>query len=72
MSSSEPNSFNQQETFSTLGIVLLITLIISSIIQFLMQNVIMINQGVIYYSNIEQRENNSLHDDIDLIGKDVE
>lgn len=72
MSSSEPNSFNQQETFSTLGIVLLITLIISSIIQFLMQNVIMINQGVIYYSNIEQRENNSLHDDIDLIGKDIE
>lgn len=57
---------------STLGILILVSFIIANIIGFIMQNVIMINQGIIYYSNKEQQENNSLRDDIDLIGQDIE
>ncbi|AXG74950.1 hypothetical protein DVK85_12210 [Flavobacterium arcticum] len=63
---------NNQDTFSTLGILMLLSLIISTLVAYFLNNLIMISQGVIYYSGREANENNSLQADIDLIGTDFE
>jgi len=59
-----------QETFSFLGLMVLITFILSLIFAYVLSNLIIINQGIIYYSAREENENLSLHSGIDLIGRD--
>lgn len=58
-----------EEGFLTItGIVVLISFIITTIANYLLGNLIYINQGMIYYSYREEHENHSAKTDIDLIG----
>ncbi|KAF2516890.1 hypothetical protein E0W68_11790 [Flavobacterium salilacus subsp. salilacus] len=61
-----------EDAFSTLGTLMLVSFIISILVSYLLNNLIMISQGIIYYSSREVNENNSLQADIDLIGTDIE
>lgn len=60
------------EAFTLMGIIALIGFLIYTIFAFLVGNFLIINQGMIYYSAREADENNSLNNEIDLIGSDVE
>lgn len=57
---------------SFFGIMMLVTIILSTLLSFVLTNLTIIGQGIIYYSNVEQQQNNSLHSDIDKIGSDFE
>ncbi|MBY8963908.1 hypothetical protein KJK34_14200 [Flavobacterium sp. D11R37] len=63
---------DQADALSTMGVLMLVSFLISSVVGYLLTNVLLINQGMIYYSSRENIENNSLHSDIDLIGTDIE
>ncbi|QYJ67477.1 hypothetical protein [Flavobacterium litorale] len=72
MMSSNKYDGSSTDTASTLGQLLLISTLLSVLLSYLLNNLIMVNQGIIYYSAREADENNSLHADIDLIGNDLE
>ena len=55
-----------------MSITMIISFIIQTVIGFVIGNFIMVNQGMIYYSCLEQDENRSLENEIDLIGSDIE
>jgi hypothetical protein len=63
---------DQANALSTMGVLMLVSFLISGVVGYLLTNVLLINQGMIYYSSREHDENNSLHSDIDLIGTDIE
>lgn len=63
---------NQEETFSTMSIVVSAVLVIATISNYTLQNLIFINQGIIFYSLTDEKENISIKSDIDLIGSDSE
>lgn len=63
---------NSQETFSTLGILMIVVFIISILANYILHNLLMINQGMIYYSIREKIENKSSFSDIDSIGTNFE
>ncbi|OIQ17297.1 MAG: hypothetical protein BM557_08790 [Flavobacterium sp. MedPE-SWcel] len=63
---------NHADTMSSFGILILIVFIISTALSYLLSNIIVVNQGIIYYSSKEEIENNSLRSDIDLIGENIE
>lgn len=63
---------NTDQTFTTMSVVLSAVMVISIILNYTLQNLIFVNQGIIYYSVKEEEENNSIKSDIDLIGKDGE
>lgn len=56
------------EQFSFLMLMFGITMILSILMNFIFQNFILINQGLIYYSMREEKENNTPESEIDLIG----
>lgn len=60
------------ETFYTMGIVFAIIMVFSILLSYIFNNFILINQGLIYYSLQEEKENNSTKSQIDLIGSDIE
>lgn len=66
----DPNTAT--DVMATMSITMIISFIIQTVIGFVIGNFIMVNQGMIYYSCIEQDENRSLENEIDLIGSDVE
>lgn len=68
----ENNAPGKEETFSTIGILMLIVFMVYIVLTYLLSNVVMIGHGMIYYSCKEQNENKSLHNEIDLIGSDFE
>lgn len=59
-------------SFSVLGIALLITFIVSTLTGFILGNILFINQGIIFYTYMEEYENRSAQTEIDLIGLDSE
>jgi hypothetical protein len=61
-----------EDTFSTVGILMLVMFMLYIILAYFLGNLVMIGHGMIYYSCIEQNENKSLHNEIDLIGTDLE
>lgn len=66
---------NQQQTIETLSfmtIMMTIAMIVSILFNYTLQNLIFINQGIIYYSSKEELENNVIKNDIDLIGSEGE
>ena len=63
---------NRADTMSSFGLLILIVFIISTALSYLLSNIIVVNQGIIYYSSKEETENNSLSSDIDLIGENIE
>lgn len=74
---SSPESINgvQNQTIDNLSFMMIlmsIIMIISILFNYLLQNLIFINQGMIYYSSKEEKENHTTKNNIDLIGTDVE
>lgn len=69
-----PESFqeNPSESFSLITLVMTTIMIISILFNYTMQNIILINQGVIYYSATESSENISVNREIDAIGQNEE
>ncbi len=66
--SNEPNA----EALSFVMIMMTIAMTLSILFNYTLQNLILINQGIIYYSSKEEVENNTIKNDIDLIGSDSE
>jgi hypothetical protein len=63
---------SQTDTFSTMGILLAVIMVFSVLLSYIFNNFILVNQGLIYYSLQEEKENNSTKSQIDLIGTDIE
>jgi len=61
---------NPENAFSVIMILLVAIVIISIIFNYTLQNLILINQGIIYYSCKEESGNVSVNNNIDLIGTD--
>ncbi len=57
------------ETFSVFGIMMVIVMCISILASFILNNLLIVNSGIIYYSLKDQNEDISILSDIDLIGK---
>lgn len=66
------NSQQTLEALSFITIMMTIAMIVSILFNYMLQNLILINQGIIYYSSKEEKENNVIKNDIDLIGTDSE
>ena len=62
------NNSDSEETFSFLGIVMAIIFVFSILVNYVLNNIILINNGVIYYSLRENEENNQQQSAIDSIG----
>ena len=62
----------KDDAFSTISILLSIIMVVSTIVSFILNNLLIINQGLIYYSHIENSESSISNDSIDLIGTDSE
>ena len=62
-------SGNQEETYSMLGIGMSIIFVLFILSTYVLNNLIIINQGIIFYSCKDSRENLSTNDLIDSIGK---
>lgn len=69
---SSPYVEDQAQVITMVGIIMFIMFAVSIIFTFVLSNLIIINQGMIYYSCREEEENRSLETEIDLIGRDVE
>lgn len=63
---------NLQDRFSSMAIMMSIIMVASIIVGYILNNLILINQGMIYYSHIENSESNISNDLIDQIGIDAE
>lgn len=66
----DPSNINVDDTFSTMKIMMTIVMVISMLMSFILNNLLMINQGLVHYSRIEFDENKSSQDSIDLIGSE--
>ena len=69
-SNPEAQEQNSHETISFVMVLVTVILIISIIFNYTLQNIILINQGIIFYSCKEASENVSVISSIDLIGTD--
>ena len=65
-------SGSMEDRFSVLSIMISIVFVMSTIVSYILNNLILINQGMIYYSHIENSESSISNDSIDLIGTDSE
>ena len=63
---------DQENALSTVGILMLVVWIVSMLFAFILGNLLAINQGMIYYSCVEEDENKTLKGEIDLIGESIE
>lgn len=68
----DAGSSTGDEKLGVMGILLLVTFIISTLFSYILGNILMVSQGMIYYSCEEDDKNHSLHSEIDLIGTDIE
>lgn len=66
------NLDNQQENISFMMIMIGITFMLSITLNYLLQNIISVNQGIMYYSMIDETEKTSNLSEIDLIGSNEE
>lgn len=60
------------ELLSVAGMLMLLMFVLSTVVGYLLSNMLITSQGIIYYSAREANENLSLQSDIDLIGRDGE
>ena len=63
---------DQVQAFTVAGIIMFTLFAVSMIFTYILGNLVIVNQGMIYYSCREQEENRSLETEIDLIGRDTE
>ena len=68
----ELNESNAHETFGFIMIFVTILMVISILFNYTLQNLILINQGIIYYSIKEADENISVNNEIESIGSNEE
>ena len=66
------NETNTQETFGFIMIFVTVLMTISILFNYTLQNLILINQGIIYYSIKEADENISVNNEIESIGSNEE
>ncbi|WP_264565187.1 hypothetical protein [Flavobacterium sp. N3904] len=66
------NGSSQADTYSTIGIIMAVIMVLSVLLSYIFNNFIVLNQGLIYYSLHEDTENYTTNNQIDLIGTDVE
>lgn len=60
----------EADTYSTFGIMMTIIMVISILMNYILNNILLVNQGLVYYSRIEYDENKSADHSIDLIGSE--
>lgn len=65
-------SGDTSETFSKIAIMVTVVMVVSIIVNYILNNLVLINQGMIYYSHIENTESSVSNNSIDLIGTDSE
>lgn len=65
---STQNSDLEENPFSFFGIIMAIVFVFSILLNYILNNIQLINNGIIYYSLREDSENNQPHNQIDLIG----
>ena len=70
--SADTNHSSDTEVFSSLGIVMTIVFVFTTILHYVFNNLLMINQGMIYYSRRENIENKTSFYEIDSIGNHFE
>ena len=63
---------SHQDTLSTFSVVMAIIMIFSVLLNYFFNNFLIINQGLIYYSQREENEETKTINNIDLIGTDSE
>lgn len=63
---------NPEGALETMSVFMIAGFVIQTIISFITGNLLVVNQGIIYYSCREQDESHSLNNEIDLIGSNVE
>lgn len=56
------------EALSFFAVMMGLTMLLSLLLNFIFQNLILVNQGIIYYSLREENENNTPQSEMDLIG----
>jgi len=61
---------NPEDAMSTIKIMLTIVMVISILMSYILNNLLLINQGLVYYSRRENDENISSKHSIDLIGSE--
>lgn len=61
-----------EDGFSSISIMMAAVMMVSTLASYILNNLLLINQGLIYYSHIENSESSNSHDSIDLIGTDSE
>lgn len=64
------NGSEIDERMSTVKILLTIVMVVSILMSYILNNLLLINQGLVYYSRRENDENISSKDSIDLIGSE--
>ena len=67
---STQSSTHTDDTFSTMKIMITIVMVISILMSFILNNLLMINQGLVYYSRKDIDQSVSSTDLIDLIGSE--
>jgi hypothetical protein len=67
---STQNSSDPQEAVSSVKILFTIVMVISILMGYILNNLLLINQGLVYYSRKENDENISSKESIDLIGSE--
>lgn len=60
------------ETFSTVGIIMAVVFVIVILANYILNNLMIVSQGMIYYSRREHNENNTSLEEIDSIGTHFE
>lgn len=63
---------SQNDTISGLGIIMTVLFVFTTIFHYIFNNLLMINQGMIYYSRREHAENKTSFNEIDSIGTHFE
>ena len=63
---------NLPESFTFIMVMVALTFILSISLNYLLQNIIFVNQGIMYYTRIDETENTSKLSEIDLIGSNEE
>ncbi|UPQ78532.1 hypothetical protein M0M57_12995 [Flavobacterium azooxidireducens] len=66
------NQGSQEETLSFVSIMMVLFMCLSILFTYILNNLLLVNNGIIYYSLREQNENKNTLSDIDLIGTDSE
>ena len=64
------NGSEHDDGLSTIKILLTIVMVVSILMSYILNNLLFINQGLVYYSRRENEENISSKDSIDLIGSE--